>query len=328
MQSIKYLWEVAKLKLASIQLNTNEFHLVRIDDSSIVPSYCGIDEGGRLFLAFRTKKRPHIPELKTSAFDSQISQRPDKTWLYMLRLVENKLISVFETLCIDLVNEVSITEKEEAAINLLKKRVRSWEKLFAASFDGLLNRSQVIGLIGELTLLLDLIGSRKLSQASALAAWQGPYGSDQDFIMVDSAIETKTIRDDLNEVGISNIEQLNTDRFPQLQLVVYRYRDVAPEDTSAISLNVLADKVASKFSHDPILLHEFKTLMLEVGYVYQESYDQLAISIVNKDAYAITDNFPRLTPSMLIKGVTEVKYQISLLYTDPFKLTPYPYGNY
>lgn len=230
-------------------------------------------------------------------------------------------------MCIDLANEVTTTENEDAAIHLLKKRVRSWEKLFATSLDGLLSRSQVIGLIGELNLLSDLIESGKFSPASALAAWQGPYGSDQDFIFADSAIETKTIRDNLNEVSISNLEQLNTDRFPVLQIVVNRYRDVAAEDPHAMSLNSLSSRLASKFTHDPTLLREFNASMLEAGYVHNESYDQLSIAIIQKDAYSVTADFPRLMPSMVMKGVTDAKYQVSLLSTDSFKLTPYPYGN-
>ncbi len=327
MQSTEPLWLLAKQKLATIQLKTDEFHLVRIDESSTVPSYCGMDEGERLFLAFRMNKRPLIPDLKTSAFDTHISQRPDKTWLYMLRLVERKLSGVFETLCIDLANEVSMTNNEDAAILLLKKRVRSWEKLFSTSFDGLLNRSQAIGLIGELSLLSDLIEFEKLAPAVALAAWQGPYGSDQDFIMADSAIEIKTIRDNINEVSISNLEQLNTERFPVLQLVVNRYRDVAPEDPFAVNLNDVVSKLASKFAHDPILLREFNSLVLEAGYVHHDSYNQLAIAIIQKDAYAITDYFPRLIPSMVMQGITDAKYRVSLLSTDSFKLIPYPYGN-
>ena len=327
MLSTESLWLLAKQKLSKTPLNKGEFHLVRIDESSVVASYCGMDEGERVFIAFRTSKRPLIPELKTSAFDAHISQRPDKTWLYIIRLVETKLSGVFETLCIDLANEVSRTSSEDASIRLLIKRVRSWEKLFAASFDGLLNRSQVIGLIGELTLLSDLIESETLSPASAIAAWQGPYGSDQDFIMADSAIETKTIRDNIKEVSISNLEQLNTDRFPLLQLVVNRYRDVAPEDPSAISLNSLASKLASKFLHDPILASEFNSTMLEAGYFHHESYDQLAIAIVQKDAYKINNDFPRLMPSMVMKGITDAKYQVSLLFNDSFKLNHYPYAN-
>ncbi len=327
MQSTESLWLLAKQKLATIQLKADEFHLVRIDESSAVPSYCGVDAEERLFLAFRTKKRLLIPELKTSAFDSHTSQRPDKTWLYMLRLVESNLSSVFEKLCIDLANEVSISSSEDTAIQLLKKRVISWEKLFSTLSDGLLNRSQAIGLIGELSLLSDLIDFGKLSPASALAAWQGPYGSDQDFIMADSAIETKTIRDNINEVSISNLEQLNTDRFPFLQLVVNRYRDVAPEDPFATNLNGIVSKLASKFANDPILLREFNTSILEAGYVHHESYNQLAIVIIQKDAYTITEYFPRLMPSMVMQGVTDATYQVSLLSIDTCKLIPYPYGN-
>jgi Putative PD-(D/E)XK family member, (DUF4420) len=327
MQPIDALWKQARQKLSSIQLKEGEFHLVRIEESSLIPSYCGMDESGRLFLAFRTTRRPQIPELKTSAFDSHVSQRPDKTWLYNLRLVDQMLIGVFETLCIDLANEVSSTKTEEAAIRLLKTRVRAWEKLFASSHDGLLTRSQVIGLIGELTLLSDLIESRSMSIATALKAWQGPFGSDQDFILANEAIEAKTIREDINEISISSLEQLNTDRFSKIQLVINRYRDVAHDEKNAISLNELATKLGSAFSFDPMLLRDFNSSLLEAGYFYHESYDQISIAIVQKDAFDVIADFPRLMPSSVASGIIGAKYQISTQHFLSFKQPEYPYGN-
>jgi hypothetical protein len=327
MQSIELLWSQAKNKLSSLELTDGEFHLVRIDDSSPIASYCGIDEKGRLFLAFRTTKRAQIPELKTIAFDTHASQRPDMTWLYVIRLLEEKLLSVFETLCVDLANEVSISKTEEASIHLLKTRVKAWEKLFSSSRDGLLSRSQVIGLIGELSMLSDLIQSKAMTISSAITAWKGPFGSDQDFIFANTAIEVKTIRDDLNEVSIASLEQLNTDRFPKIQLVVNHYRDVSHEESNAMSLNQLASSIVKICSYNPILLQECKSIFLEAGYFYHQSYDQISIAIVKKDMYDVIDEFPRLTPSSVAKGITKSKYQISLHQVTPFKRAQYPYGN-
>ena len=320
------LWNASKDRLRTVKLDSDEFHYVRIDESSNIPSYCGVDSSGLLFLAFRCSRRPQIPEVNLSSFDSFTSQRPDKTWLYILRLVDYKLVSVFDALCIDLVNEVSESQNEDDFARILKRRVKLWQKLFANSDDGLLTRSQIIGLIGELLFLIDLIQTDGIPLGMAISAWQGPYGADQDFILNNSAVEIKTNRDDIDQISISSLEQLNTDRFSNIRLVSFGYRDVAQGDINGVSLNSLTAKVAALCVKDPLLLREFNTALLEVGYVFNESYDHTSISIVRKDAYDIADNFPRITPANVEVGVTEVKYKISLPFIASFKLTQYPYG--
>jgi hypothetical protein len=328
MQPIDALWLEAKSKLATIKLKDGEFHLVRIDETSVIPSYCGMDESARLFLAFRVTRRPLIPEIKTSAFDSHVSQRPDKSWLYVLRLLDRNLTSVFESLCVDLANEVAVTNSEDDFVNLLKRRVKSWQQLFATTTGGLLTRGQVIGLIGELTLLKDIVLSGHMTLDAAITAWQGPYGSDQDFILADSAIETKTVRDDINEIGISSLEQLNTERFPNLQLVVFGYRNVALGEPRAITLNEIASSVASMCSHSPQILRELHSALLEVGYVFNDAYDQICIAIVRRDVYDVTAGFPHLMPSSIPQGISGAQYQIALQFIAPYKQESYPYGDH
>jgi hypothetical protein len=321
------LWHASKDRLSAMKLEANEFHYVRIDESSIIPSYCGVDSDGLLFLAFRCARRPQIPEVNLSSFDSFSSQRPDKTWLYILRLIDQKLVSVFDALCIDLINEVSTTQNEDDFARLLKRRVKLWQKLFTNSNDGLLKRSQIIGLIGELLFLIDLIQTDGIPLEMAISSWQGPYGANQDFIFNNSAVEIKTNRDDLDEISISSVEQLNTDRFSSIKLVNFGYRDVAQGDINGVSLNSLSARVAALCEKEPFLLREFNSALLEAGYVFNDLYDQINISIIRKDAYDIAGNFPRIIPSHIELGITEVRYKISLIFISSFKLTPYPYGN-
>jgi len=328
MQSIDSLWYKAKSKLSQDKLSDGEFHLVRIDENSFIPSFCGVDESYRLFIAFRTTNRPHIPVTKTAAFDSITSQRPDKSWLYVLRLLDNKLIGVFESLCIDLTNEVLQILNEEDFSTIIKRRVKSWQKLFANTDNGLLKKNEVVGLIGELTILIDLIKSQILPLTSAVVAWQGPYGSDQDFIFSNSAIETKTIRDDLVEIGIASLEQLNIDRVPIIYLAVVRYRNVAKGDPNSISLNAIASKALEICANEPNTLRELNAALLEAGYVYNEAYSEICIAIARKEVYEVKNDFPKIIPKDVSVGVLEARYSISLTSLNSFLIPTYPYGNY
>jgi hypothetical protein len=326
MQLISDLWSQAKAKLALQILSQGEFHLIRIDENSPIPSYCGIDESNRQFIAFRTINRPNIPTLKTEAFDSITTQRPDKSWLYILRLVDQKLASVFESLCIDLASEIIQTKNEDTFFELIKRRVKSWQKLFASTDNGTLRKNQIIGLIGELVILVDLIRSNTKPLASAVVAWQGPYGSDQDFIFSDEAIETKTLRDDILEVGISSLEQLNIEQVPKIALAVLSYRNIAANDPVAISLNSIVAIATQLCVSDPLSFKNLNYALLEAGYVQNKIYDETCIAIVKKEIYNVDHSFPKLTPQSVSIGVIKASYSISLLQIASHKIAEYPYG--
>ncbi len=327
MQLINDAWQAAKSRMLTMHISEDEFHLVRLDESSHVPSYCGIDETARQLLVFRTASRPSIPAMRTNAFDSHLSKRQDNSWLYVIRLLDMNLSKVFDSLCIDLVKEVSLTNGDDDFVRLLKTRVQSWQKLFAATDDGLLSSNQVIGLIGELKLLLDLVQAGYMSLGSAVAAWQGPYGADQDFIMENSAIELKTIRDDIDAVGISSLEQLNVELIENLQLVIFGYKKVAYEDPAGLTLNALVVELGTICHQYPLILRELNSALLEGGYVYNESYDYIRIAIVRKDVFDVGNNFPCLLQSHVPAGIIDAQYKISRQYINPFKRLIYPYGN-
>ena len=176
-------------------------------------------------------------------------------------------------------------------------------------------------------MLYDLVRSRRLSANSAITAWQGPFGADQDFITSNAAIEVKTVRDDLSEISISSTEQLNTERIPEIRLIVVRYRNVATEDPTAVTIDGLISKIFDFCKSDPIATREFSGALLEAGFVNNETYSDIAIAIVRKDAFDIAEGFPRLMPSTVDKGIIAATYHISLPLIEAFKLASYPYGH-
>jgi hypothetical protein len=325
MRSINKLWEKAKGKLTSDKLNDGEFHLVRIDESSIVPSYCGIDNSSRLIIGFKTSTRPNIPLIETVAFESIISPRPDKSWLYVIRLLDNNLIEVFESLCIDFISEVLSTHDEKDFSELLRQRVHSWQKLFTTTTNGLLNKNQIVGLIGELSVLIDLIDSNYLSLAQAIFSWRGPYGAPQDIIIDTESIEIKTVRKDSSDIEISSLKQLDGEN---LSLVVIEYLNANYGDINAVNLNDIVGKIYDKCKNEKLFTRKFNSGLIEAGYSYNNFYNDTNIKITNRSHYQVCSEFPKIVSGNISDGIVESRYKISRLSINHFLTKNYPYGIY
>jgi hypothetical protein len=235
-------------------------------------------------------------------------------------------MEVFESLCIDLIEEVSTTNNEDDFVILLRRRIKSWQKLFLSSNDGLLPLSQIIGLIGELIILFDFIQSTTLSPSSAISAWQGPFGADQDFITNEWAAEVKTIRSDIKEVSIASLDQLNNAQHANLSLIVLYYLKASSDDAGSVTLNSIVTELEYFFENNLLLLREFKASLLEAGYVFHEQYGQIYIKVVNKESYEITENFPKLLRSNVASGISSAQYRVSLDSIAHFKEASYPYA--
>lgn len=325
MQPIDTLWHNAKNKITNKKLNTGEYHLVRIDESSIIPSYCGIDDSSQLLIGFKTTTRPQIPLIETIAFESVVSLRPDKSWLYVIRLLNDELTEVFESLCIDFISEVFTTSNEIDFAELLRQRVHSWQKLFKITNKGLLNKNQITGLIGELTVLNDLIESNSMPLELAINSWRGPYGAAQDIITGNESIEIKTVRDDITEIKISSLEQLSAQ---MLSLIIIGYSNTTPDDIDSINISMLINNILSKCNSEKSIIKIFKSALLEAGYSHNESYDNINLKISYKKHYKVCENFPKITHDNIMHGILDATYTISCPSIAKFVTEKYPYGNH
>jgi len=105
--------------------------------------------------------------------------------------------------------EISAQTNIDDAISTLIERYEEWSEFFASGALGKDSTSKIIGLIGELLVLENVI---KQCGAGAISSWWGPVRHRHDFEFAKSGIEVKsTINPHSNEVEIHGLRQLTPD---------------------------------------------------------------------------------------------------------------------
>jgi hypothetical protein len=315
---IKYLWEECSRDLGETELKDHEFQLKRIESVNNFSCYVGIDQSNNFIFAVNVVVRPFSINLRSAAIDYLTIERPDKSWFMVLRLIEKKLFSVFEVLCEDLIESISLCDAEYSLILLIEKRLKSWEKLFQASGTGLLTESQIKGLIGELIFLESSIVKNPLTVSIYVSAWVGPQGADQDFSFSHCSYEIKTININGESISIASLEQLSSNL--PIILVVIELLKVGLGDARAFSLNEIVSKIEALVCSDPATLMLFRSTLLESGYVRNDYYDQFYFSVNSISNYEVVDDFPKLTAKNVPTAIVGCQYALKLIDLNKFKI--------
>jgi len=190
------------------------------------------------------------------------------------------------------------------------ERLRRWRALLERDQAGF-SRSELLGLIGELvTLERRLIP--EFGVDTAVASWQGPFGTSHDFLLPGGArIEVKTIGWQDDHVRISSLSQLDLEAGP-LTLAVVRVQIVAQGANDAISAPLLIERLRAALSTSIEAADSFEEALAAFGWHEHPRHHEVAVTIVRIDAHEVGDNFPRLTASMVPTGVSEVTYHALL----------------
>ena len=320
---IKNMWEVAVQHLEANPLTEDSLHLRRIETESLSPIYVGVDAESRLLIAVGSKTRPPRLEINSDAFDYYTSERADKSWLIILRLVDNSLSDVFATLCGDLHDELCELIDEQSIWKATKTRLILWQRLFEVAKKGVLSSNQIRGLFAELLTVRDLLHESPYDIRTIALSWNGPHGSDQDFQLPGINLEVKCIGQDASYVRISSLEQLNSEK----KLYLYVINIQASNEAGALSLNELIRAIEDIISSDIKTLKIFRDALLATGFLENAYYDDPKYSLNKRMVYEVTERFPRLTRSSVPLGVDKAEYSVSLEAISPFLTTGIVYGS-
>ena len=144
------------------------------------------------------------------------------------------------------------------------------------------------GLIGEILFLKKI--ATELKRQTAIEAWKGPEGSPQDFAVNQYAIEIKcqsgTSRP---RVKINSIDQLDP-QSPKGFLGVYTL--VNTDEKSAFTINSLIGSIRDEIlTESPSTRERFEDLLLQAGYLHNESYDEFSFKETEFTSYSIKEGF-------------------------------------
>ncbi len=236
------------------------------------------------------------------------NKNPKKQFLVVL-LLSNQHKDVFSTLCEDLINNVSDITKENELIKELLLRLEKWHILFEKLGRQGLSEEAQRGLYGELYFLKKFL-DQSFEANFCINTWRGTERAVQDFHFSDWAVEVKTTHGkNQQKLHIANERQLDISIVPHIFLF---HLSLEIREDYGESLNQIIEDVNNILETSPSALSVFRLKLMEAGYFdnHTEVYESAGYSIRQENIYKVTDDFPKITESMIPPGVGDLRYSI------------------
>lgn len=284
---------------------------IRVSAKHPLELYLGLNEKGLKTLRYNGIFEP-IKVVGTNILEiKQVKTSEHYSILFSFNSNDEEVI--FYKFCEDLIN---MTEgyNGDKGYNEIINRYNQWKKMFYGR-SSLLNENEIMGLIGELLFLKDNViiihGAH-----NGVNGWSGPEPTHKDFSFDNEWYEVKTINSMKPTVRISSLEQLdsNFDGY----LVVYTMEKMSP-NFNGLSLNKIVSEICGLFEYNDDK-DIFKSKLEQVGYDYNEEYDNYVYNLINVTKYLVNKEFPKLRHDDVPKGVLKVNYEIQLSIIERFRV--------
>lgn len=211
-------------------------------------------------------------------------------------------VNVMQNLCDDL----EFVEKK-GCVSTIKRTLQKWSVFFQFEKDYVLSANVQQGLYSELWVLEKMI---RQNGSKALGYWTGYNSESHDFYVGKDAVEIKSSSAKGPEkVKISNEYQL--DDTGVIGLLYLLYLNMKKSETDGEVLPEIVERIMLQLDYSQKEL--FKDKLLKVGYAYSmpELYTY-HFRVREESCFLVKDNFPRITPKNVSKGIGAVEYVVSL----------------
>lgn len=232
-----------------------------------------------------------------------------KSWLALTRKSSGST-ELFLAMACDVIGAVEsdVTTDPKQLAKAFLGRVRAWQE-FMRKDAQILTPEEEIGLVGELSVLMELIAAG-VPLDIAMVSWVGPNYANQDFELGTGAIEVKsTISPVSFPARISSLAQLDDALLQPLFVVGVRLTQNSagqslPELVASIKQTVSASQEASRL---------FENKVFTAGYylAHEGSYPRKFVASAPR-VVEVKAGFPRLTLGTVPTGITEAKYSLDL----------------
>lgn len=212
---------------------------------------------------------------------------------------KQQFIGLFENL-IDCSISFDMSEK---AVKAVAKSYLRWSKLFSAD-SPLLSESQIQGLFGELTFIVEESSIRGINEV--VKSWCGIDFEEVDFVFPDTWAEIKTKSRLRSTVTISSPGQL--DHANDGHLFIFS----VDCDDAGISLNDLFNHVLEMIREtgDVVLEDGFRRRLEDFGYYVLPVYDKPRYLISERREYLVSFGFPIVKRNVMLPNIKSIKYEL------------------
>ena len=276
---------------------------IRVDVGHPLELYLGKNEKGYPTLRYNGSFTPikvigtnliEIKQVRTSNYNS-----------ILFSFIAEDNFTLFYHFCEDMITATE-NYKGDDGYKEVVNRYNQWKKMFTGN-NKILTENEVLGLIGELIFLRDKAFSL-YGITEGLNGWSGPEPTHKDFSYKNEWYEIKSINTFKSSVLISSLEQLDSEL--EGRLVVYSFEKMS-SSFSGITLNNIVADISNQLQYETdrdIFFNKLK----QVGYSYNEVYDNYVYNFVKYTTYIVNDEFPRIKSNDLPKGIAKVQYEVLL----------------
>lgn len=278
----------------------------RIDSDYKVNIFLGYNEDGQMSMVITEHGRESLVK-SSKLIDVKFKRREDGKMALSFHLLDGTYKPMFLIFCKDMINICEMAGSNMAISNALT-RWKYWKEMFGKKKQNILDKSEIKGLIGELLELREHF-MINWDETIAIESWMGPLLGHKDFEIEDTWYEIKSVSENAIQVKISSLEQLESDK--EGHLVIVRLEDTSTVSANAINLNSMVSSVANKIS-DPTNMDLFLTRLDNMGYSYDEEYENYCFMYKGTEYYNVVDDFPRLTRGEVNASIGNATYTILL----------------
>jgi len=232
-------------------------------------------------------------------------QLPSKEYILEFQLLHDSYEDEYLRLCWDMINAYS---DSNSPVKAFIQRYLSWQKLLQYKNDKIMSFQSQKGLLGELLFLNKCIDC--LGHNEAINAWQGPDGSDQDFLFETSWTEVKTVALASDCVRISSLEQLKQEQTGELHVF---FLEKAVKSKGNYNLVSVINSIRDRLDEYPECKDLFEMKIYKYGYRDKDSdeYKDNFFRLSEERSYIVDESFPKLTSKNVNPAVTACTYELS-----------------
>lgn len=240
----------------------------------------------------------------------QILPSTDKKRELAIMLLDDDLMDIFVVFTEDIINHLKGVYSSEEALSIISSRIRYWKKLFGKYSNNILSPKRQRGLFGELLFIKEMIESGNDIEKT-IRAWEGPSGANQDFYHNSDAVEVKTSIANVPVIKISNERQLDANGLDRLFLVFYHLNQVPDKNYSLRNLIInIQDHL--KDSYELLIIFNKRLEKAGISEEMIDEYNTTGYKVIEEMVFEISEDFPKITSSMVSDGISKISYEISL----------------
>lgn len=236
-----------------------------------------------------------------------------------IRMTNLGFRTLFFQLANDIASEVKSATTEVAGLRVFINRIESWRRFFQnVSPDGL-DRYYQQALYTELWTLKEYVLPNTTAE-SAILAWAGPTGANQDFQFGNSALEVKSSSANTPRINISNQFQLDDSQLDSLMLIFFSVNLKSGQELTLPNLVEAIRLILANAGYESA--NRFEQLLIEAGYTDLHAHYYSATEYIFRDItlYRVHNGFPRILAATVPSGVEKLQYEIDPISCKPFTI--------